>query len=104
MRLIDADALIEQLFDKRERYADGHSVYEDAVYIGIGKAVISANMAPTVDAVEVVHGRWVLQRYYGGVRKGMVARVICSECGYPNEKTNYCPQCGTKMDGGEEDG
>ena len=60
--------------------------------------------APTVDAVEVVHGRWDIQRYYGGVRKGMIARVICSECGYPNEKTNYCPNCGAKMDGGNEDG
>ena len=59
--------------------------------------------APRVDAVEVVHGRWVLQRYYGGVRKGMISRVICSECGYPNEKTNYCPSCGAKMDGGNED-
>lgn len=60
--------------------------------------------APTVDAVPVVHGRWVLQRYYGGMRKGMVSRIICSECGYPNEKTNYCPHCGAKTDGGNEDG
>ena len=48
-------------------------------------------------------GRWILQRYYGGLRKGMVARIICSECGYPNEKTNFCPNCGADM-GGEEDG
>ena len=54
---------------------------------------------PTVDAVEVVHGRWQLQRYYSGMRKGMVARIVCSECGYPNEETNYCPNCGAKMDG-----
>ena len=33
---------------------------------------IKALQAPTVDAVPVVHGRWVLQRYYGGMRKGMV--------------------------------
>lgn len=48
-------------------------------------------------------GRWTLQRYYGGLRKGMVARIICSECGYPNEKTNFCPNCGADMRG-EEDG
>lgn len=47
-------------------------------------------------------GRWVLQRYYGGVRKGMVARIICSECGYPNEKTNFCPNCGADMRGDED--
>lgn len=53
--------------------------------------------APTVDAVEVVHGRWInpskpyLQFNVLG---------ICSECGtWKDRNYNYCPNCGAKMDG-----
>ena len=30
----------------------------------------------------------------------------CSVCGYSNgrKQSNYCPNCGAKMDGGNEDG
>ena len=80
-------------------------VFDNPAYAdGWNSAIAIIENAPTVDAVEVVHGRWVLQKYYGGMRKGMVSRIICSECGYPSEKTNYCPCCGAKMDGGNEDG
>jgi hypothetical protein len=55
--------------------------------------------APTVDAVEVVHGKWLPQKLLG-------ERVWdCSECktlGSPQWK--FCPVCGAKMDGGNEDG
>ena len=55
--------------------------------------------APTVDAVEVVHGKW--EAYCGGLLK-------CTACGYEYtdylECQNYCPNCGAKMDGGNEDG
>lgn len=54
---------------------------------------------PTIDAVEVVHGRWVAEI------KRMGNYSHCSECGcrcqgyVPNYK--YCPNCGAKMDGGK---
>ncbi len=55
----------------------------------------------TIDAVEVVHGRWVKQ-----VENGMYW-YVCSECGEEVPKTrykhdffsDYCPNCGAKMDG-----
>lgn len=48
--------------------------------------------APTVDAVEVVHGRWEILDGY----------VRCSVCGQiMDEDYNYCPNCGAKMDGEE---
>ena len=54
--------------------------------------------APTVDAVPVVHGRWI--------HKG-AWHIECSECNYIlahiGEAKNYCPNCGAKMDGGNED-
>ena len=54
---------------------------------------------PGVDAVEVVHGRWtrVTAGYYE-----------CSNCmshvAIFSGQKNYCPNCGAKMDGGNEDG
>lgn len=64
------------------------------------------NTAPTVDAVEVVHGRWVMDDY--------THRYRCSVCkAYQPYDTvgdyidywdcDYCPNCGVKMDGGNED-
>jgi hypothetical protein len=51
---------------------------------------------PTVDAVEVVHGQWVkvdiVPNYMWNYR--------CSCCHSNGEsRYNYCPNCGTKMDG-----
>ena len=53
---------------------------------------------PTVDAVEVVHGRWqfVEQRFYHG---GFVNLFRCSECKVATDReSNHCPNCGAKMD------
>lgn len=49
----------------------------------------------TVNAVEVVHGRWE------NVTGGMVMIGNCSECKVrqPVIETNYCKNCGAKMDG-----
>ena len=61
---------------------------------------IILHQAPTVDAVEVVHGRWKHQ-----YEKGMSYKV-CSICGCRNGldlKFNYCPNCGAKMDGERKD-
>ena len=46
----------------------------------------------TVDAVEVVHGRWK--------QTGMhLLPYECSVCGSKEEgRTNYCPNCGARMD------
>ena len=59
---------------------------------------------PTVDAVEVVHGRWIWSEEN--------ECWVCSNCelsalnNYRGNSTdsNYCPHCGAKMDGGNEDG
>ena len=49
---------------------------------------------PTVDAVEVVHGWWVCL-------ESEIGYYACSKCGHRilRAKCNYCPDCGTKMDG-----
>ena len=54
--------------------------------------------APTVDAVEVVHGRWGEYEAFKGAAS--FNGYPCSACGKRvSTKTNYCPNCGAKMDG-----
>lgn len=69
------------------------------------------NEAPTVDAVEVVHGHWkeyshsALVRWKDGEPVWADRSVFrCSRCDFGTiAKHNYCPRCGAKMDGGNED-
>lgn len=89
MRLINADELnFEDL--KHEPYPDLTA-----------KAIV--DRAPTVDAVPIVHGRWVIETIDKKERK---TSVTCSECeaffslGLFDFGLcyNYCPNCGAKMD------
>ena len=96
MRLIDADELA-----KKWTIASPEPYNTDAVEV-----LDSIREAPTVDAVEVVHGRWKEMHYEGGILDG-TNFDRCSVCGYervfndPALKTvfKYCPNCGAKMDG-----
>ena len=101
-RLIDANALSRDSFHIREYGYDGERCVVDWDDI---------ESAPTVDAVEVVHGRWVDE--FNG--KYANPKYICSNCtlkALKKEKrdvlgnwhteqalTDYCPNCGAKMDG-----
>lgn len=85
---------------------------------------------PTVDAVEVVHGHWELTVHNQIVNGRRSVTAQCSECyedkgeiwagffpGIPDniadsaalqsaesvKLSHYCPNCGAKMDGGEEE-
>lgn len=100
-RLIDANDITVKLAGNAShvlRNADGDD-YAIGRARGIMDAVDLINKLPTVDAVEVVHGRWI--------HKG-AWHIECSECNYIlahiGEAKNYCPYCGAKMDGGNEDG
>ena len=58
-----------------------------------------------VDAVEVVHGRWVTQsrpaeKESQGDNLYTVIKNCCSICYHESDACwNYCPNCGAKMDG-----
>ena len=56
---------------------------------------------PTADVVEVKHGEWIEDSLVDGA-------VSCSLCAYTDYRfnydkdewgSNYCPNCGAKMDG-----
>ena len=60
--------------------------------------------APTVDAVEVVHAKWRLETD-DEEPNWFFKLVVCTACNKTADGTyNYCPNCGAKMDGGNEDG
>lgn len=61
---------------------------------------------PTADVAPVVHGQWDDSGRY--TFPGGSTAVRCTECGcaltvseFRLNNWNYCPVCGTKMDGGD---
>lgn len=75
MRPIDADALKEKM-RRTNRYFD---------------VKFDIDEAPTIDAEPVRHGHWIK----------MFESYACSECYCPADKeslSDYCPDCGAKMD------
>ena len=62
---------------------------------------------PVVDAVEVVHGRWIHTAIEDDNWGGTFHKWTCSNCdfstGHNPNGTNYCPNCGAKMDGERKD-
>lgn len=101
IRLIDANAFRDWL-SKQKR-------------IGKNLVIMMLDETPTVDAKPVVHGRWKVAN--DGTH-------FCSLCGcdapytwddidrrfvnsaddVPNRPSNFCPNFGAQMDGGNEDG
>lgn len=53
---------------------------------------------PAADVAPVVHGRWIADG--DGYRWTYNCSICAWEDGYPfNERHNYCPNCGARMDG-----
>ena len=93
-RLIDANALLDAMRDE-----------EFQTFVPLDEIDSVIDNAPTIDAVPVVHGKWLptsidpVDPYFR-----------CSVCHYGtdtifdggDEPFKYCPNCGAKMDGGAE--
>jgi len=95
MRLIDAEALAERFVAMQECAS-----LRDHVYLMGVLSVI--DRTPTIDAVPVVHARWIEIR---GEMWNELLGQKCSNCGrrVRNCGENYCPKCGAKMDGGSDE-
>ena len=91
-RLIDANALLEKIQFRLP--VDDHISECIDECVKMARQII--NDAHTVDAEEVVHGRWIRYEHGSG--------IFCSHCHhkrrYRDAHDNYCPNCGAKMDGG----
>ena len=58
---------------------------------------------PAADVAEVVHGRWIKDDF---LSDDVNNAEKCSQCGeligWFGNLPNYCPNCGARMDGGED--
>lgn len=66
------------------------------------KAIVSRlNVIPAADVQPVRHGRWMKT---GDFSDEPIDWVVCDKCKakIPDFDYSYCPNCGAKMDGGEE--
>ena len=57
---------------------------------------------PAADVVEVRHGRWVDEKYVWQGQKSAQCNQCKKKTGYYIQP-KYCPNCGAKMDGGQDD-
>ena len=112
MDLIDRKAAIEAM----KKWATQPVIMKTRCFEPRGKAIVldmigTVKEQPTVDAVPVVHGRWVeypeCLRFYGATSKD---HIVCSAChavwsimDNDTEKFDFCPHCGAKMDNETED-
>lgn len=85
--MISRKALLEKAWE-----ADTQCGYVQVVDIG------DIEDAPAVDAAPVVRGEWIELHEENGHEVG-----TCSHCRHVRIVDNYCPNCGAKMDGGNDD-
>ena len=109
MRMIDADALVNELNEAQVEF--------DEYYKGLGKAKVIADNAPTVEPTfglfkEMLCGtcqaymRIEPERPTGEWIQDELHNVVCSNCGGIRRDNrvdyiNYCNKCGAKMVKGE---
>ena len=94
MALIELEVAIEVL----EHAAEHYSHIDDCTEHTILQCISTIKKVPTVDAAPVVHGRWDFVTDY-------TSRCTnCCEIQWidHDKEPRYCPNCGARMDGGEE--
>lgn len=105
MRLIDADAIVALL---RQRSQTLKGIYGDIGGSCSGAAGL-IGLAPTIDAVPVVHGRW--QYHINANNEVNPEYAYCSKCGFYVDiimtinfnRYRYCPCCGARMAGDDNE-
>ena len=98
--LISKKSLIEAM-EKAEAHGlalgDEQSVMAAAAIAGMREYIVQK--VPAVNAVEVVHGRWIIPTIINGRSFQIPHCSVCNEvpCGV-SKNTKYCAICGAKMD------
>ena len=123
-RYIDAEPLEAEQYKGFNRVSE--TDWQKGYWSGIDEMCDKIKEQPTADVVEVVHGRWILEAHDERVNYRWNVTAECSECCdeqkeiwagfFPNvppsiardvalvsaesvKLSNYCPNCGAKMDG-----
>ena len=89
------------------RYIEENEIYKLFNARGVAQLHVGdIDVLPRVDAVEVVHGRWLKLSPWNNY----IQSCLCLNCEsisyqkksgiYIGKIPNYCPNCGAKMDGG----
>ena len=95
-KYIDVDKIIEHLNDEIEGCEDCDVCFRPVTYgtrLGLEYSKSLVETAETADVQEVRHGKWEKC-------KECCCEYRCSVCEYELcRTTNYCPNCGAKMDG-----
>ena len=105
MRLIDADELKRELAAVKividEDILKCNSVHDELVHLlkKVEDVVVEKiSEQPTIEAQPMVHGEWIYEYH----------TWHCNICGchpykgyIPREPSNFCPNCGARMDGKE---
>ena len=99
---IEREALIEKLRTMPiPKQAGRANTWLDNCAAGVNAAIWEVASFPAADVAPVVHGRWVTHYRSGTpVAEGYVS--TCCDM-WNNRKSDYCPNCGAKMDGGDSD-
>lgn len=90
---IDREAVLTEIYQYTRHYWPTVSYVESII-----------QKQPAADVAQVVHGRWI-----DNGANGYKWAFVCSRCGYADghpfdNRHNFCPNCGARMDGGGEDG
>lgn len=98
-RYIDVDKLSEMIEARAETLVKGKEAF---YYIANW-----LNKLPPADVVEIRQGKWKIEEYKNHLN------VVCSNCNkefyvykqgqYRIDRSNYCPNCGAKMEGERKD-
>lgn len=90
-------AILEHPYDKDSQRPEEYSDYNQGWSDACNHIRASLTHVPAADVAPVVHGRWIHYPDCGVTR--------CSHCGWSIEEcweSNYCPNCGARMDGENE--
>ena len=92
-RYIDAELFSKNLM--MQVYLADDEDFTKAFVKGMELVKKAEEETPTADVREVRHGSWKLDRF------GNAWCSVCHHCGSNDaEVSDYCPNCGAKMDGG----
>ena len=100
-RLIDANEALRMMRNSKSDNPCINPTRKGVWNVAHDCAISCVDACPTVDAVEVVHGRW---EWLGPNR--LVPECMCGTCSVCKVRSKYivntdiCPNCGAKMDRG----